>query len=268
MTVADEYIRKANEVLREGDPQHIDHLAREIVTVFSAEIPNLSHYRGMRSLSGGPNQHSASDLRKLVGKLRVLQENRDQGLYGQYGLGAISDSIKQLEFALSEGYSQEQYKELFGKIDSIYVNKYDAFVDGLCGYMYNADPPDEKQALLRLEKLRVIRDEELRKMRIAESQNMQISLSQSQEATAIATSIATTSLIQTCDKIDEIPSNQLSEEDKDYLKGLLTSLEQSVDKKKEDKEGKFKKVLAFLADKSTDAFIAAAPFIWNLLQSM
>ncbi len=267
MTIIDEYVAKANSALRSNDAAIIDKTAREIVSAFNAEIPNLSHYRGQRSIDA-PREHSASDLKKLVGKLRVLQEGKDRELYGQYGLTAISDSIRQLESAISENSSQDQYKELFNKIDYIYVNKYDSYVDGLCGWMYNDDAPDEKQATLRLEKLRVIRDEELRKIRIAESQNTQISLTQNQEATAIATSIAVASLLETCERIDSIPSDKLNEEDKDHLKGLLTSLDQAFSKDKPDKKSRLSKVISFLADKGADAFIAAAPFIWNLIQSM
>lgn len=75
-------------------------------------------------------------------------------------------------------------------------------------------------------------------------------------------------LIETCEKIDSIPDENLSEEDKDHLKGLLTSLEQAVSKGKPDKKSRLSKVLSFLADKGADAFIAAAPLIWNLIQSM
>lgn len=268
MTTADEYIKKGNRALSEGDSQKIDAVAREIVSAFSSEIPKLSHYRGVKLVGSGPNPYTATDLKKLLGKLRVYQEAKDRELYDQYGLTAISDSIRQLEFAISENSSLDQYKELFDKVDYIYANKYGSYVDGLCGWGYNDDAPDEKQATLRLEKLRVIRDEELRKIRIAESQNTQISLTQNQEANAIATSIAVASLIETCEKIDSIPDENLSEEDKDHLKGLLTSLEQTVSKGKPDKKSRLSKVLSFLADKGADAFIAAAPFIWNLIQSM
>lgn len=268
MTMADEYIKKANHALVGGDSQEIDAVAREIVSAFNGEIPKLSHYRGTRLVGSGPNPHTATDLKKLLGKLRVYQEGKDRELYDQYGLTAISDSIRQLEFAISANSSQDQYKELFNKVDYIYANKYDSYVDGLCGWMYNDDPPDEKQATLRLEKLRVIRDEELRKIRIAESQNTQISLTQNQEASAIATNIAVASLIEACEEVDSIPNEKLSEEDKDYLKGLLASLEQAVSKGKPDKNSRLSKVLGFLADKGTDAFIASAPFVWNLIQSM
>lgn len=268
MTVADEYIRKANHALAGGDVQEIDSVSREIVSAFNGEIPKLSHYRGARFVGRGSDLHSASDLKKLLGKLRVYQEGKDRALYDQYGLTAISDSIRQLEFAISENSSQDQYKELFNKIDYIYANKYNSYVDGLCGWRYNDDAPDEKQASLRLEKLRVIRDEELRKIRIAEPQNTQISLTQNQEANVVATSIAVASLIEACEEIDSIPDEKLSEEDKDHLKGLLAGLEQAVSKGKPDKKSRLSKVLSFLADKGADAFIAAAPFIWNLIQSM
>lgn len=268
MTIVDEYIRKATRAIAEGNSQQIDTVAREIVSAFSNEIPNISSYRGSRLIGDSPVPHTVSDLRKLLGKLRIYQESKDRELYGQYGLTAISDSINQLEFAISESNSENQYQALFNKVDRLYANKYDNYVDGLCGWGYNDNAPDERQAILRIEKLRIIRDEELRKVRIAETQNTQISLTQNQETNAIATSYAMVSLMETCDKIDAISDDKLSAEDKDYLKGLLTSFEQAISKDKPDKQGRLSKILTFLADKSIDVVIAAIPFILNLIQSM
>lgn len=267
MTIIDEYIGKANSALRSNDAAMIDKIAREIVSAFNTEIPNLSHYRGQRSIDA-PREHSASDLKKLVGKLRVLQESKDAQRYGEFGLASITDSINQLQNAIAEGYSEEQFKLLFEKIDNIYANRYGHYVVGLCGYLYNDDSPDEAQAQLRIEKLRDFRDEEMRRFKLAQFQSALINVSQSQEAHATATSIAIANLIETSEKIDEISFDKLSEDDKEYLKGLLLSLEQSIAKEKGDSGGKLKKILEFLADKSADAFIAAAPFVWNLVQSM
>lgn len=267
MTIIDEYIGKANSALLSNDAATIDKTAREIVSVYNSEIPNLSHYRGQRSIDA-PREHSASDLRKLIGKLRVLQENKDAERYGEFGLASVTDSINQLQNAIAEGYNEEQFRLLFEKIDNIYANRYEHYVVGLCGYLCNDDSPDESQAQLRIEKLRDFRDEEIRRFRLAQLQSASINVNQSQEAHASATSIAIANLLETSERIDEISSDKLSEDDKEYLKGLLLSLEQSIAKKKGDSSGKFKKILEFLADKSADAFIAAAPFVWNLIQSM
>ena len=103
------------------------------MSVFNAEIPNLSHYRGAR-ITGGDNRHAATDLRKLVGKLRVLRDRKDQELYGPYGWEKMTSYVHLLERAREDGVGDEDLRAVYEKIDSIYVNHYDFYVDGLSGY--------------------------------------------------------------------------------------------------------------------------------------
>lgn len=135
MSELDNYIRRASETLRDGDGSAIDALAREVVSAFNAEIPNLSHYRGAR-ITGGDTRHTAADLRNLIGKLRMLRDGKDQELYGPYGLETITSHIHLLERATEDGIEGETLKAIYEKIDSIYVNRYDCYVDGLSGYGY------------------------------------------------------------------------------------------------------------------------------------
>lgn len=267
MTIIDDYLKKANQALQSGNAQQIDTIAKEIVSVFYSEIPNIAHYRGTRISSEQSNKHSANDLSKLVGILRVLQENKDKELYGQYGLESVTDSIRELENALYEQYSNEQLDELFHRVDYVYANKVPVYTQGLCGWSWSVEKtPCREQAMLRIQKLRNYRDEQMREMRIATSGGQNITMSQSQETTAIATSLAIAGLVEVYERIDEIPDEKLSEEEKNQFKVLLTNLEQTVTKNKKDKYNIAKKALGFIADKGLDAFIAAAPYLWNLLQ--
>ena len=270
MSMVDEYISRANETLRDGDPLAIDSIAREIVVAFHSSIPNLSHYRGTRAIGCGPNYHTATDLKNLIGKLRVFQEARDAELYSEYGLMAITDSIRQLQNAIAEDYTEDQFAKLFDKIDNIYANRYESYAVGLCGYYSSDDAADESQAQLRTEKLRVFRDEELRKFKLAQFQSAPVNItqSQSQEAQAAATSIIIGDLSNTYERIDEIPENELSDNDKLKLKGLLAELEQAKQKDASVRKGRIQKVLTFLADKGADAAIAAAPYIGAVAQQL
>lgn len=270
MSMVDEYINKANNAMRNDDPQAIDAVAREIVAAFRSEIPNLPHYRGVRAIDGGPNCHTAADLKKLIGKLRVFQEARDVELYSEYGLVAITDSIRQLQNSIAENYTEEQFAKLFSKIDNIYANRYKDYAVGLCGYYFNEDAADESQAQLRIEKLQVFRDEELRKLKLAQFQSAPVNVTQnqSQEAQVTATSIIVANFGTACERIDEIPDDELSDDDKLKLKGLLAELEQAKLKDTTTKKGKLQKVLAFLADKGADAAIAAAPYVGAAVQQL
>lgn len=272
MTMIDEYITKGNRVINNGDEAAIDSVAREIISVFSTEIPNLAHYRGARISADASNseKHTASDLKKLIGKLRVLQEKKDETLYANLGLASLTDSIRMLENAVAENQNEEQLDKLFKLIDPIYANRYKFYVIDLCGYNYSDEKPSITQAELRIRKLRDFRDQELRDLRLAEAKAASIELNQNQQANATATaiSVATTNLFETYEAIDAISGDELSDEDKEKLKGLLASFGQSASKGKDDKKGKLTKVLEFIADKGTDVFIAAAPYLWGALQQL
>lgn len=261
MSELDNYIRNASETLRGGDSSAIDALAREIVSAFNAEIPNLSHYRGTR-ITGGDNSHTAADLRKLIGKLRVLRDRKDQELYGAYGLETITSHIHLLERATEDGFEGETLKAIYEKIDSIYVNRYDCYVDGLSGYNYTEYELCPQQTELRTEKLKVIRDEEFRKLKIAEAQAASVNMVQNTSASAAANVQVTVET--TFEQIDKLPETTLSDDDKTLLKGMIGDLN-TKDKSKRD--SKLSKLQSWLADKGTDVFIAAMPYIVQLIKS-
>lgn len=268
MSAIDEYLLKARDAIRSGDSGEINRVAKEIVSAFHTEIPHIANYRGMSV--NGHGGHTKENLRQLMGKLKVLRDAKDTELYGAYGLVAITDSIRQLEDALLEEMSEEQLTQLYDKIDHIYANTLDAYVDGLCGWQYNDGSPSEDQTKLRIEKLRYYRDEEMRKIKLAESQAGRIAVTQTQtqEAHANATSIAIVDVLEACNQVDNLPEDSLSEADKTFLKGMLLELEMSASKGKDAGKEKLSKVLGFLMDKGVDVLIAAWPFLWTTMQGM
>ena len=248
-----------------GKPQEIDRTAREIVSVFSAEIPHLSSYRGARISCGGDyadNTHTADDLKKLIGKLRVLREAKDRELYGSYGFETITEHIHLLEDALEAGEKDDELKAVYKRIDHIYANVYDSYTDGLSAYLSGDDSPSDEQTILRIEKLRHFRDVELRELRVAEARAANVNVSARSESTATAS--AAVELSVAIERIDNLPESSLTDDEKITLKAMMADL-QTKDAKK--REGKLQKVLGWLANKGTDVFIAAMPYIVQAVQS-
>ena len=64
--------------------------------------------------------------------------------------------------------------------------------------------------------------------------------------------------------IDNLPDSSLTEDEKTLLKGMMADLQT---KDAEKREGKLQKILGWLADKGTDVFIAAMPYIVQAVQS-
>lgn len=78
------------------------------------------------------------------------------------------------------------------------------------------------------------------------------------------------SLTQTVDAIDKIDSNELSDDDKDALKGKLLSLEKMVvtEKDKTKVWSKATGILKWVADRGVDVGIACIPYIASALQNL
>ena len=261
MSELDNYICSASETLHDGDGSAIDALAREIVSAFNAEIPNLSHYRGTR-MTGGDNRHTAADLQKLIGKLRVLRDGQDQALYGPYGLETITSHIHLLERATEDGIEGGDLRAVYEKIDSMYANRYDFYIDGLSGYGCREYELCSQQTEIRIEKLKVIRDEEFRKLKIAEARATSASMVLNASASAAANVQVTVEA--TFEQIDKLPETTLSDDDKTLLKGMIGDLNTKDKSKRDSKLGKLQ---SWLADKGTDVFIAAMPYVVQLIKS-
>lgn len=260
------YIVKANGAIRSGDAGEVDAIARQIVSAFHSEIPHLSSYRGQHISGGGwVDRHTTFDLKKLIGKLRVLRERKDDALYGPYGpygLGVITASIRQLEDALAKGAEGVERENLYNRIDHIYANHFPTYAQGLSGFMYSDDEPCDEQTRLRIEKLSLYRDEELRKLRIAESRSANVSVANTNTNTntndQVQSAVVQIDITTTFERIDQLPDDSLSDEGKTALKGMLGDLSTKDEKKR---EGKLQKLLHWLGDKGIDVAIAVLPYV-------
>ncbi len=260
MSVVEDYLVRINKALKNDDPDEIRDLAQEIHGAFAGLIDGIEKYS--RDTQGA----NALSLKQLRGKLLNHLDDRDRELYGSKGLETISRHIRFLESVLAEGLEGDDLKAAYVSVDRIYGNYYDSYADGLSGFLYSAYEPCDEQTILRIEKLRHFRDEEVRNLRIAEAQASHVNMVQSNNQSSDVTATANARVTQDIafGQIDNIPESSLSEEDKTFLKGLIGDL-QAKDPDKRD--GKLKKVQAWLADKGTDVFVAAMPYIVQLIQS-
>lgn len=269
MSAIDDYLLKARNAIRTYDVSVIDSTAKEIISAFHAEIPNISHYRG--ATMGGHGPHTAANLKQLMGKLLVLRDEKDNALYGEYGLMTVTDSIRKLESALLDDLSDDQIIDVYHIVDGTYANLIDAYVTGLSGWEYSNEEASDFQTQLRISKLRQYRDDEIRRMKLAKTQAAGISLTQVQKqetsATANATSIASVGVLEACREVDKLSEGSLSEDDKTFLKGLFLELEEAASRSKQEGENKLSKILGFLVDKGVDVLISAWPYLWTIMQS-
>lgn len=260
MSIVDEYLEDINKALKANDPNEIRNLAQEIHGAFAGIIDKIDAYTR--------DEHGATELglKQLRGKLELYRNECDRELYGRQGLETITDHIRFLEKALDDGLQGEELKAVYIRVDSIYANYYDSYVDGLSGYSYSQYNPCDEQTVLRIEKLKHFRGEELRKMKIAEVRASNVSMiqSNSQSSNAVATANVQVTQEVAFEQIDNIPGASLSEADKTLLKGMIAELQTKDDGKR---ESRLKKLQSWLADKGTDVFIAAMPYIVQLIQS-
>lgn len=199
----------------------------------------------------------------ILQKLRLKREDSDDKAFGAAFCATITQHIRRLEQALEEGVKDDELKAVYDSIDYVYANArgYDSYTDGLASYSYgssNRNDFNDEQTQLRIDKLKHFRDEELRKLKIAEAQGASVSL------TASATSNVQVTLEATFEQIDKLPETTLSDDEKTLLKGMMGDLNT---KDKSKRGSKLDKLLSWLAGKGTDVFIAAMPYIVQLIKS-
>lgn len=262
MAILDEYILRAASLLRSDSSEDADDLCREIIDVFKLDYINPESFKYINSSS--PFRYSNSDLGTIVQILRLKREKQDEERYGSECCHAITEHIRRLEQALEEGLQGESLKSLYDSIDFVYASSrgYESYTHGLASYGSDRDNLNEEQTRLRIDKLKHFRDEEIRKLKIAEVQGASVSLVQN--ATASATNIVQVTLETTFEQIDKLPETTLSDDEKTLLKGMIGDLN-TKDKSKQN--SKLGKLLSWLAGKGTDVFIAAMPYIVQLIKS-
>lgn len=258
MSILDDYIHKAAKALLRGDP--VDELCREIIDVLDVQYRNPKQITALQS-NNISFVYSPSDLKMILGKMKVLREQRDQEFYGSHGLKTITEHIRYLEDAIDAGLGGNDLKALYERIDRVYANYYDSYTDGLSGWSCLDDDFSDKQTELRIDKLKHFRDVELRKMKVVEAQAASLNVSAKSESTSIANSTVDLSVV--VEHIDNLPDSSLAEEEKTALKGMLADLQTKNEKKREKK---LQRLLSWLATKGTDVFIAAMPYIIQAVQ--
>lgn len=125
-----------------------------------------------------------------------------------------------------------------------------------------SDGLSDRHYLLTVVMPAFLRDEEFRKLKIAEAQAASVSILQNASASSAANVQVTVEA--TFEQIDKLPETTLSDDDKTLLKGMIGDLN-TKDKSKRD--SKLSKLQSWLADKGTDVFIAAMPYIVQLIKS-
>lgn len=256
MSATDDYLMRIGKALADDDATEISNLVLELYMFLNDGVTSITRFQRNQI------DTSSSGLRQMRAKLLSRREAQDSNVYGRYGLSAFTDSIHQLEDALGSGWSDDDLKKLYDRIDHLYANTLHMYVDGLCGWQYNDDKPSDEQTHLRIEKLRYYRDEEFRKLKLAEAQKASLSMMQSTQATLQAN--ITVDISTTVEQIDALPETSLSDDDKTLLKGMIADL---TDKDKQKRETKLQKLMGWLSDKGTDVFIAAMPYIVQIIKT-
>jgi len=256
MAVLDEYILRAARLLSDAADEDVDALCREIMQVFDLDYTNPEALKYINSSSSF--RYSKSDLGMILQKLRLRREDSDDKAFGAAFCATITQHIRRLEQALEEGVKDDELKAVYDSIDHVYANEqgYESYTDGLAVYGFSGTDLSEEQTRLRIDKLKHFRDEKMMSVRIAEAQGATYNLSAS--STAAASSTVEISLEIINERIDEVADDDLTDEEKTQLKGLLADLSAKDDRKRKEK---LQKLIHWLGDKGPDIFIAVLPYI-------
>lgn len=224
--------------------------------VFDLDYTNPEAFAYINSPSSF--RYTKSDLGMILQKLRLKREDSDDKAFGAAFCATITQHIRRLERALEEGVKDDELKAVYDSIDHVYANEqgYESYADGLVAYGAIGTDLSEEQTRLRIDKLKHFRDEKMMSVRIAEAQGATYNLSAN--STAAASSTVEISLEIINERIDEIADDDLADEDKTQLKGLLADLSTKNDQKRKEK---LKNLIHWLGDKGPDIFIAVLPYI-------
>lgn len=256
MAVLDEYILRAARLLSGDTDEDVDALCCEIMQVFDLNYTNPEALKYINSSSSF--RYSKSDLGMILQKLRLRREESDDKAYGSPSCVTITQHIRRLEQALEEGMKGDELKAVYDSIDYVYANARgcESYTDGLVAYGFSGTDLSEGQTRLRIDKLKFFRDEKMMSLKMAETQGATYNLSANSAASASSTVEISLEIIN--GRIDEIDDDDLTDEDKTRLKGLLADLSTKNDQKRKEK---LQKLIHWLGDKGPDIFIAVLPYI-------
>lgn len=180
-------------------------------------------------------------------------------------MGQLEDLITRCDDALE---NREQYvtdKREKSMRRGIYQDYYDCYakeINQLTGKVVFVDraQPIKKTDIEDIRKLLLVLQER-REYELAVSQANAgvVNVSNSSFSTAIAS--MSVDFKQTIENIEQLPDDDLSEDDKDTLLGMLSRLETADEKKDPSVKEKAAKIIKWLGDKSADVIVAVAPVV-------
>lgn len=163
-----------------------------------------------------------------------------------------ANTAKSLQYEIMAAYENE-IEGLSRHLDSYSTN---AFYGGNVDYLYDAN-------MLRVKLMNYKLNLESGISYIHQSKDGNITVTQTVHQ-EVETKVTVT-LDQTISAINELPSDTLSEEEKDILSGKLASLSAMKNKDSSTKWDKAKEILKWIMDKGVDVAIAALPYIIEIL---
>lgn len=107
--------------------------------------------------------------------------------------------------------------------------------------------------------LLVLRERRDHELAVAQANAGMVNVSNSSSNIAIAS--ANVDFQQTIEKVEQIPNDELSEDDKDALLGMLSRLELAERNNSSSVKGKAVRLIKWLGDKSADVIVAVAPVV-------
>lgn len=265
MSQISSYIKRCEGVLDGSSREKPGALVKEIVSVFAGRDEKIKHgldrYRGRISVGdSAPSFDDLGDIKKLLGKLRLLKEDEQAAMLASESPTAYLDSlIVSCNGALLSSTPLSERKDLLKEICyGAYCQKNPWFSAGLT--FFGVNPDDEaydddavtRDISLARGKLMSIREEAL--VNIAQA---------NQGPTAVAVSSATANvsvtIAQVLRDIDSVDESEASPAEKDQIKGLLNDIENSKVPSKREKA--IKAVLEWLSKHSMDLITLVLPYV-------
>lgn len=265
MSQVSSYIARCEEVIDGSSRENPGSLVEEIVSVFAGRDDKIRHgldrYRSRVSVGdGGANYDNLGDIRKLLGKLRLISEEEQAALLKSDSPTAYLDSlVRRCDDALSSSASLSERKSLLEEICyGAYCQKNPWFATGLEFFTVDHDSDDYGEGSvandIRLArgKLLSIREEALGE--IARSSRGPVAV-----ATSSSTANVNVTIAQVLHDIDSVDESEATPAEKDEIKGLLNEVESSKVPSKREKA--VKAVLEWLSKHSMDLITLTLPYI-------
>lgn len=265
MSQVSSYIKRCEEVIDGSSREDPGSLVKEIVSVFAGKDDKIRHgldrYRGRVSVPGGTtNYDNLGDIKKLLGKLKLISEEDQTALLKSDSPTAYLDVlVRSCDDALSSSTPLPERKSLLKEICyGSYCQKNPWFASGL--KFFTVDPDSDSYGddstmsdiCLVRGKLLSIREETLSE--IARSNRGPVAV-----ATSSATANVNITIAQVLHDIDSVDESEATPAEKEEIKGLLNEVESSKVPSKREKA--VKAVLEWLSKHSMDLITLALPYI-------